>query len=289
MNFKRSTTSMAIALMVLSLISVTSIQQDAFAQKSLGMAITASAEKGSDTITVIGKTMSTLTDVTFRVTSPSGNNVVAVWQVSPDDNGEFMVKFIVGPTWTEDGFYEITAVNSVVRNSLYTLNVFVEVNDGKTERFSETDSNLEPGIFELYKGNTVTRDAGLQLDEIGYEWGSTMFEVSGITDRVSEAITLTITAPNGNVVSVDQVVAALDGEFMSEINVGGSIWKQDGLYTVTAYQNENPKYTDSKEVDIKAGVVVPEFGTIAAMILAIAIISIIAISAKSRLSIIPRY
>jgi len=289
MNFKRSTTSMAIALMVLSLISVTSIQQDAFAQKSLGMAITASAEKGSDTITVIGKTMSTLTDVTFRVTSPSGNNVVAVWQVSPDDNGEFMVKFIVGPTWIEDGFYEITAMNSVVRNSLYTLNVFVEVNDGKTERFSETDSNLEPGIFELYKGNTVTRDAGLQLDEIGYEWGSTMFEVSGITDRVSEAITLTITAPNGNVVSVDRVVATLDGEFMAEINVGGSIWKQDGTYTVTAWQNENPKYTDSKIVEIEAGVVVPEFGTIAAMILAVAIISIIAISAKSRLSIIPRY
>jgi predicted secreted protein with PEFG-CTERM motif len=34
--------------------------------------------------------------------------------------------------------------------------------------------------------------------------------------------------------------------------------------------------------------VVPEFGTIAAMILAVAIISIIAISAKSRLSIMPR-
>ncbi len=289
MNLNRSTTSMAIALMGLSLISVTSIQQDAFAQKSLGMAITASAEKGSDTITVIGKTMSTLTDVTFRVTSPSGNNVVAVWQVSPDDNGEFMVKFIVGPTWTEDGFYEITAMNSVVRNSLYTLNVFVEVNDGMTERFSETNSNLEPGTFELFKGNTAAVDRGLQLDEIGYEWGSTMFEVSGITDRVSEAITLTITAPNGNVVSIDQIVAALDGEFMAEINVGGSVWKQNGDYTVTAYQNENPNYTDSKIVEIQNGVVVPEFGTIAAMILAVAIISIIAISAKSRLSIIPRY
>ena len=289
MNFKRSTTSMAIILMVFSLISVTSIQQDAFAQKTLGMAITASAEKGSDTITVMGKTMSTLTDVTFRVTSPSGNNVVAVWQVSPDDNGEFMVKFIVGPTWTEDGFYEITAMNSVVRNSLYTLNVFVEVNDGITERFSETNSNLESGSFELYKGNTAAVDRGLQLDEIGYEWGSTMFEVTGITDRVSEAITLTITAPNGNVVSIDQIVASLDGEFMAEINVGGSVWKQNGDYTVTAYQNENPNYTDSKIVDIQNGVVVPEFGTIAAMILAVAIISIIAISAKSRLSIIPRY
>jgi len=108
MNFKRSTTSMAIALMALSLISMTSIQQDAFAQ-SLGMSITATADRNSDTITVTGKTVSDITDVTFRIVSPSGNNVVAVWQVSPDDNGEFMVKFIVGPTWTEDGFYEITA------------------------------------------------------------------------------------------------------------------------------------------------------------------------------------
>jgi predicted secreted protein with PEFG-CTERM motif len=280
---------MAIALMVLSLISVTSIQQDAFAQKSLGMAITASADKGSNTITLIGKTMSTLTHVSFTITSPSGNNVVEIGQLVPDENGDFGKEIKVSSFWKENGFYEIKAVNSVVANSLYTLKVMVEVNNGMTERFSVTDSNLEPGTFELYKGNTVTRDAGLQLDEIGYEWGSTMFEVSGITDRVSEAITLTITAPNGNVVSIDQVVATLDGEFMAEINVGGSIWKQDGFYTVTAYQNENPKYIDSKEVDIKAGVVVPEFGTIAAMILAVAIISIIAISAKSRLSIIPRY
>jgi len=56
-----------------------------------------------------------------------------------------------------------------------------------------------------------------------------------------------------------------------------------------AQQFSDPKYIASTEVDIKDGVVVPEFGTIAAMILAVAIISIIAISAKSRLSIIPRY
>ena len=52
MNFKRSTTSMAIALMALSLISMASIQQDAFAQQNQGMSITATAEKGSDTITL---------------------------------------------------------------------------------------------------------------------------------------------------------------------------------------------------------------------------------------------
>ncbi len=45
----------------------------------------------------------------------------------------------------------------------------------------------------------------------------------------------------------------------------------------------------AEEIEIIGTFVVPEFGTIAAMILAVAIISIIAISARSRLSIIPRY
>jgi len=287
MNFKRSTTSMAIALMALSLISMASVQQDAFAQ-SLGMEINATADKGSNVITVTGKTISDITDVTYRVTSPSGNNVVDIGQLTPDDNGEFMIKLVIGQLWKENGFYEITVMQAVHANSLYTLNVDVEVINGMAERTDVSESNLETGIFVPNVTN-VARDTGLVLDDIIIENGSTMFEVTGTTDRVSEAVTLTVTAPNGNIVSIDQVAAALDGEITAVINVGGPLWKQDGFYTVTAYQNDNPKYSDSKQVDILDGVVVPEFGTIAAMILAVAIISIIAISAKSRLSIIPRY
>ena len=143
MNFKRSTTSMAIALMVLSLISVTSIQQDAFAQ-SQGMMITATADKGSDTITVTGKTISDITDVTFRVTSPSGNNVVAVGQISPDDSGEFAAEFKVGPTWTEDGFYTIS------------------ISDSGTQLQNEDfDKAFEP--FYLNRGGRDTPDIGFYI------------------------------------------------------------------------------------------------------------------------------
>jgi len=287
MNFKRSTTSMAIALMALSLVSMTSIQQDAFAQQSQGMSIMATADKGSTTITVTGETVSNLTDVTFRVTSPSGNNVVEIGQLSPGDDGKFVKEFKVGPAWTEDGLYEITVMQGIGNNSLYTLNVLVEVVNGMTERTSVTESNME-GIFTMPQNNAAT-DAGLMLDAIIIENGSTMFEVTGLTDRVSQDITLTVIAPNGNVVTIDQISPMLSGEFAAEITVGGSLWKQDGFYTVTVQQFDDPKYTASTEVDILDGVVVPEFGTIAAMILAVAIISIIAVSAKSRLSIIPRY
>ena len=289
MNFKRSTTSMAIVLMALSLISVTSIQQDAFAQ-SLGMSITATADKGSDTIMVTGKTISEITDITFRVTSPSGNNVVALGQISPDANGDFAIEFKIGPLWKENGFYEITAMQGVQQNSLYTLDVLVEITDGMAERTSVTESNLETGLLG---GNpedpNVAMDTGLELDMAQFVNGSDEFTVSGITDRVSQDITITIVAPNENVVTVAQVSPSLDGEFEKVITVGGPLWKENGFYTVNAKQIDDPLYTDSIEVDILDGTVVPEFGTIAAMILAVAIISIIAISAKSRLSIMPRY
>ena len=287
MNFKRSTTSMAIALMALSLVSMTSIQQDAFAQQSQGMSITATADKGSTTITVIGETVSNLTDVTFRVTSPSGNNVVEIDQISPDSDGKFVKEFKIGPAWSEDGLYEITAMQGIGNNSLYTLNVLVEVANGMTERTSVTESNME-GIITPNVNNAAT-DAELMLDAVIIENGSSMFEVTGMTDRVSQDITLTVTSPNGNVVTIDQVSPMLNGNFAAEITVGGPLWKQDGFYTVVAQQFNDPKYTASTEVDIRDGVVVPEFGTIAAMILAVAIISIIAVSAKSKLSIIPRY
>ena len=280
MNFKRSTTSMAIAIMVLSLISMTTIQQDAFA--SSGMSITATADKGSDTITVTGMTSSGYTDVTFLVTAPNGN-IVSIDQVTPDEDGNFSVEFKVG-LWTEDGLYTILAKQGP---GIYTLTVLVEVNDGMTERTSETQSTME-GIFVRNLTN-VAKDLGLTLDAASFVNGDDRFTVTGTTDRVSEDVVIQIFAPNGNLVTTAQVSATLDGEFTVEIVVGGPLWKQNGDYTVTAYQNENPNYTDSIVVDILDGTIVPEFGTIAAMILAVAIISIIAISAKSRLGIIPRY
>jgi len=150
MNFKRSTTSMAIAIMALSLISMTAIQQDAFAQ-SQGISITATADKGSDTITVTGKTTSDYTDVTFTVTSPSGNNVVAIDQVTPDENGNFGTEFKVG-LWTEDGFYTIQAKQGP---GIYTLSVDVEVNNGMTEKTSETLSTLDADLFAPNLPNTA--------------------------------------------------------------------------------------------------------------------------------------
>jgi len=61
------------------------------------------------------------------------------------------------------------------------------------------------------------------------------------------------------------------------------------MYTISAQQGDASNYKTSAEVEIVDGHVIPEFGVFAAMILAVAIESIIEITAKTRLSLVPRY
>ena len=281
MNFKRSTTTMVIAIMALSLISMTSVQQDVFASGP-GMSITATADQGSNTIAVTGMTALGSAAVTFQVVSPSGNNLVTIDQVIPNEDGSFTTTLKVGPTWNEDGLYSITAQQS--ESSIYTLTVFVEVTSGMTGATDVTESTLETkGIITT----DVARDSGIEISAEAVE-GSDTIIITGSTDRPGD-IVFTVKAPNGNLADASQVSPDDNGEFVTEFKVNSPMWKQNGLYTVTAQQYPSSAYISTVQVDIQDGLVVPEFGTIAAMILAVAIISIIAISAKSRLSIIPRY
>ena len=282
MNLKRSVTSATLILLAISLVSTSAFQSEVFGQTQ-GMSITATAKKGSDAITVTGHTVSNITDVTFRVTSPNGN-VVSVGQVTPDSSGDFETQFKIGPMWKENGLYTITAMQSVTQNSLYTLKVRVGIVNGMTEAISVTSSNLEKGIIK----DTTVSSQGLSVFA-DFEVGTNTIEITGVTDKISTDVTLTVNAPNGNVVSVNQISPKINGEFETTITTGGPLWKQDGMYSVTAQQGTDSRYKDSVQVEILNGVVVPEFGAIAALILAVAIISIVAVSAKSRLSIIPRY
>ena len=84
----------------------------------------------------------------------------------------------------------------------------------------------------------------------------------------------------------EEVLYAENEKFQVLINgedTGYDLMKFPNDYVVGFVVSE-----DSKDIEIIGTKVIPEFGTIAVMILAVAIISIIAVSAKSRLSIMPR-
>jgi predicted secreted protein with PEFG-CTERM motif len=76
---------------------------------------------------------------------------------------------------------------------------------------------------------------------------------------------------------------------MTTVETGGALWNQDGMYTISAYQGAPSKYQASADVEVVDGHVIPEFGTIAVMILVVAIVSIIIVSAKTKLSLVPKY
>ena len=118
--------------------SVTSVHQDAFA-KDAGMSLTAVAEEDGTIISISGETTSNITDVTLRVISPNGSNVVAVDQLTPDANGEFSTQFNVS-NWTQDGMYEIKANQGT--SLLYSITVSVDVNGGMTAETSATQSSI---------------------------------------------------------------------------------------------------------------------------------------------------
>jgi predicted secreted protein with PEFG-CTERM motif len=289
MNFKNSTRSICLVLMAVALMSVTSVNQDVFAVQT-GMSLTATAAEGSNIITINGETSSNITDITIRVISPNGSNVVGVDQVTPNANGEFSTEFNVS-NWKQDGMYKIKANQGT--SLLYSITLSVDVTSGMTAETSTTESSVvnNQSNDDLTGVSLASTEepAGLSITANAME-GSDTIEITGITSKTNEDITLTVTSPNGNLVTIDQISPDTSGDFATDISVGGPLWSQDGAYTVTAQQGSgNSNFIDSVEVEVADGLVVPEFGTIAAMILAVAIISIIAISAKSRLSIVPRY
>ena len=249
----------------------------------------ATASDGSDEINLSGYTGSgSGIPVTLTVVAPNGN-VVAIDQISPGSDGKFSTDIGVGALWSQDGTYSINVQAGT--GALYSATLDVDVSGGSTAETSVSIDNV--GIYGEDDGYSTKMDSategstGLSISADAIE-GATSFTINGSTDRTESAVTLTVVAPNGNIVTIDQLSPGSDGTFSSEIGVGGPMWSQDGVYTVTAEQGDATAYQSTVEVEIADGAVIPEFGTVASLVLVIAIASIIVLSAKGRLAITPK-
>jgi len=275
MNSRRYTmTSLSIVFLALTIMSVSAIGQNAYAA---GGGMSLSADCSGSSCDISGTTDRNDQDVTVVITASNGN-IVQVDQLSVSGDS-FSTTFNV--SGSDDGAYKIAANQGT--SSKYNLNVSVEVSGGSSD---SSDSNSNQIAAAAEEETAAVAAGGLSLSAGGVE-GSTTIDVSGTTDRNGD-ITLKVTAPNGNVVSVSQISPS-GGSFMTTIETGGALWSQDGMYTISAHQGTASNYQTSADVEIVDGHVIPEFGVIAAMILAVAIVSIIVVTAKTKLSIVPRY
>jgi len=275
MNSRRYTmTSLSIVFLALTIMSVSAIGQNAYAG---GGGMSLSADCSGSSCDISGTTDRNDQDVTVVITASNGN-IVQVDQLSVSGDS-FSTTFNV--SGSDDGAYKIAANQGA--SSKYSLNVSVDVSSGSSDSSASVSNQIAASEEEA---TSTTPSGGLTLSAGGVE-GSTTIDVSGTTDRTGD-ITLTVTAPNGNIIAADQISPS-GGSFMTTIETGGALWSQDGMYTISAQQGAASNYKTSAEVEIVDGHVIPEIGVIAAMILAVAIVSIIVVTAKTKLSIVPRY
>jgi len=273
MNSRRYTmTSLSIVFLALTIMSVSAIGQNAYAA---GGGMSLSADCSGSSCNISGTTDRNDQDVTVVVSSSNGIHIVD--QLSASD-GSFSTTFNVSNL--DDGTYKIAANQG--SSSKYSLNISVDVSGGSSDS-SDSSTSI---VGAAAAAEETAAASGLTLSAGGIE-GSTTIDISGTTDRNGD-ITLKVTAPNGNIISVAQISPS-GGSFMTTIETGSAVWSQDGMYTISAQQGAASNYKTSAEVEIVDGHVIPEFGVIAAMILAVAIVSIIVVTAKTKLSIVPRY
>ena len=283
---KKLPVSLLVMLFAVTMVTGMSLQNTAFAADA-GVTITVTASDGGDQISIDGYSGSAADKtVTISVIAPNGN-IVTIDQISRDGSGNFATNISTGGTWTQDGTYTINIRAGT--GALYAASFDVDVSGGVTSDTSLTIDNTgttDDGYTTKMESSTEG-SSGLSISADAVE-GAVSFTINGTTDRTESAVSIMVIAPNGNIVSVDQLTPGSDGAFSSDIGVGGPMWSQDGVYTVTAEQGDATAYQSTVEVEIADGAVIPEFGTIASLVLIVAISSIIVLSAKGRLSLTPK-
>ena len=253
-----------------------------------------------ETISISGeiKNMIASNQISLIIQSPNGN-LVALDQMTVGSDKQFSTEIkLGGKLMKQEGTYTIKVQYG--EQSITTSFEFGGVIDMPENALEETivEDTVEDIVMEdpaivdsIVTATTLTIQDSTDL--ILYEiTNGKITNVIPDLDAVSllidiEAIddgSITLTIPRS---VLDATINDNDDEFF--VLVDGEEVDFEEITTSTDRTLTIEFLAGSEQIEIIGTFVIPEFGTIAAMILAVAIISIIAISAKSRLSIPSRY
>jgi predicted secreted protein with PEFG-CTERM motif len=253
------------------------------------------------------------------IQAPNGN-IVQLDQMTVGSDKKFSTEINPnGPYWKTPGMYKIIITqnenNKAISSFQFTGITSLSVNE-------EEVGVEEVGVEEVGVEEVGVEEVGVEevgVEEVGVEEvgvidtiiTATNITIQDSTDLISYEITngkvinaipdlnavsllvyiestddgsITLTIPRSVLDSTinnvdDQFFVLVDGE---EVDFEEITTSTDRTLTINFLAG-------TEEIEIIGTFVIPEFGTIAAMILAVAIISIIAISSKSRLGMLSRY
>src|SRR3972149_2408082 len=161
-------------------------------------------------------------------------------------------------------------------NSVVTIAQIDVDNDGNFE----TTLNTEGGLWKRDGTYTIKVNYGTSQKS-----NKVLVEVTGASiNNNDNSIIVRVSANEDGTLTLNPDESILKGIFM--VLVDGQEWDDaeiSGNEVIVMFP------AGAEKIEVVGTFVIPEFGTIAVMVLAVAIISIIAVSAKSRLSIMPRY
>ena len=265
-------------IIISSLILLPFFAGEAFAQENQSLTITTEKESYSagEPIQIVGLVESKVTDfkVTLRVFNPL-NNLITIDELDVNDDGTFHgeIPTSIGGLWEKDGTYTIIAnyYASEVATTQFEYGVMVSagVQDVVPEfSVTEDDDYLQSTMLEDYELGYELTGAKIIRITPDTEMKSLIFEIETYSDGE-----LRITLPK-DVIDTDE-----EGFF---ILVDGIETNHEAVSNLENWSFVIPFSYGSEEIEIIGTFVIPEFGTIAVLVLVTSIAVIVMISAKNK-------
>ena len=210
--------------------------------------------------------------VTIMVISPNGN-IATIAQVSVNADGVFSTTFnTAGNAMKYDGTYQIQASYGFIETAI------------SIELTNAIESAMTSDTNEIAE---ITIEDAIKDGQINYTIDGAVI-TSFFANGDENSLVLYVKATDDGILNIslheDIIKPFDDGTYFVTVNSEES---QDFEQTVN--QLSIPFNADTEKITIFGGWAIPEFGTIAIMILVVAIVSIIALSAKTKLSIVSKY
>jgi len=218
--------------------------------------------------------------VSLMVVSPIGN-IVSIAQFSPDSNNEFAktIQSGEGGLWKESGTYTIEArYNNMKADTTFEFDsgIIKSAPSIAAQATIENEENITVVVDgEIFSVKYSIENGTVTAAYIDVETKSLIIVIDSLDDGV-----ITLSLPNSLITSDEfGYFILVDGEEADNY---------DESSTSTSTTLIIPFGAGTEEIEIIGSWVVPEFGAIAGLVLAVAIISIIVLSAKTKLNIIPK-
>jgi len=261
----------------------TGIVSQAFAAFTITMETDKDVYDHSSMITVTGQVdpIAEGSEVTFIVQRLNPAGITQIDQISVNSDGSFSTTISTASNMMKyDGTYLINAkyVDAETTVSVELTNA-IEVSEA-----AETGTAVT--------GTTVTGPSGESFYKLGagqIEYVITCNAAPGFfANADDDSIVIYLDPTDDGIITVtlheDLIKPFEDGTFAVIVN---NQEMQD--FTQVGNTLTIPCLAGTEKIEIHGSWAIPEFGVIAAMILAVAIVSIIVITAKTRLSLVPRY